>query len=314
MAGKGVLSIEIDVITSLLGCHEKSVYRWLQSGRKARAFRRYQVRRGILKVWLGSLFKVCYQLNLKNWGAVGYVPVTAIGSSIRPLTTGIAIQRLQQGSRYKANQQLKPDYRREYGAPRPNELLKNQESSLKPAPGQIPCVLHVSSKKIFVSKNFIHYGVSQKSVSWNLGIHPRTVQRHVIALDLDHKQICQKKADYSQLAYGLKHEAPEYWGFQRNQSTNIGYRTLGDTVEFSDGFPLGRKKATANVYNIPKVDFINRIFKMGRDWWLARCNVYAETFTLTTMHAARKDYKQQLAQLAQCKNPKKPSAGGAPDL
>ena len=151
--GSGHVTIHIKWLQELLECSDKTIYRWLQQGKRKGAFHSYQVRNGVLEVYLGSLFRVCVKLNWKNWGAVGVVPLSAANACLRAINTGIVTQQLQQKSRYAADQKLKPDYRKYFGTKHPNSLLKTVgQSSLKPVVGEVPCVLHISEKRIFVSK------------------------------------------------------------------------------------------------------------------------------------------------------------------
>ncbi len=92
--GSGKVAIPIAAATTMLDCSEKSMYRWLQQGKRAWAFRKYRVREGVLHVYLGGLFKVCWKLNLKKWGVVSQCPLSEVNAHIRAIATGIVTQRL----------------------------------------------------------------------------------------------------------------------------------------------------------------------------------------------------------------------------
>lgn len=290
--GSGHLVLPLPVVQAFLDCSEKSVYRWVAQAKKVGAFRTYKVKTG--EIWLGSMFTVCRNMNLRYWGAVGVVPLGQVLTQLRSLTTGIVTQKFQQRSRYAANSKLKPNYRSSYGAPHPNELLKDiGQSSPKSAAGEVPCVLHISSSRVFVSKNFIHYGTSQHAISCELGIHTRTVRRHQRALGMHRRQLCQTKIEYHQLNHALEHNAPECWAFTGTK-TEVGYQVMGDAVAFSDGIPLGAKKKRVNSYQIDADGFNSRFFKVGDKIFMNRCNLYREVFNLAAMTAARRKYRSRI--------------------
>jgi hypothetical protein len=310
VAGKGWITLPLPVVQSFLDCSDKSAYRWLQQGQKVGAFRKYRVRAGVLTIWLGSLFVVCRQLNLRYWGAVSRVPMADALSLIglRASATGIVTQKFQQKSRYAANHKLKPEYRKLYGAPDPNELFGDigGQSSHKKEAGQLPpCVLHISDKRIWASKSFTHFGASQHSISCELGIHKRTVRRHQRLIDMERRQLCQKRRVYSWIKQAWENDSPEYYldkvmlnaidTGSDTQFKHIGYTQFSEKVAFTDGVPMGARKQTPNKWDIPKAEFGQRFFKMGDDTWINRCNIYRETYQLTTMRAARNKYRQKLA-------------------
>lgn len=295
-SGSGYYELPIELAEMLTGGDEKTIYRWLKEGRSLGAFRRYKVRKGILKVWLGGLFAVCERMNLRNWGAVAVVNLLDL-KDVRGLTTATATQFLQEKSRYAANKDLKSDYRKLYGAPEPNQLLGEVgESSLQMGVGQIPFLLHISESRLFVSKSFTAFGISQRAISINLGIHPKTVQRHQVAIGMVSRQICQSKLEYGWIIGALNHEIQSYDATSTARSEGLGYQITGDTVTYRDGFVPGGKRSEPNSWNIPEEEFSGRFFKMGGKWWLAKCNIYREELTLTTMRAARKKYRQKLSQ------------------
>ena len=230
--GSGHLKLPLPIIEILLDCKEKTIYHWLRNGKKAGAFRRYRVRKGVLTIYLGSLFKVSWEKNSWNWGAVGICPLSAVLAHIRPITTGIVTQQQQQKSRYAADHKLKPDYRKHFGTIHPDSLLKNVgQSSLKPHVGEVPCVLHISEKRIFVSKNFTVFGASQATIGEELGIHPVTVQRHHAQLGTTRRQLCQKKGEYTHVKQALEHGSDDYQALDPMGSglyTDVGFKVTGE--------------------------------------------------------------------------------------
>lgn len=295
--GRGFIKFPVEMIAALTGGDEKSIYRWLKDGRRWGAFRAYSCKHGVLTIWLGSLSKTCFKLNIKNWGAVSVQNLLEL-RNIRALTTATLTQKLQQRSRYAANCKLKPDWRKLYGSPHPNELLGNiEQSSLKTPEGQVPCVLHISETRLFVSKGFIAFGTSQQTIAKKLGIHPVTVQRHQKTAGMISRQLCQAKSEYAWVDLSLKKEAPEFYVFKGSGDHNIGYRTVGDKVIFEDGIPKGSKHQQVNQFSAPVEEFKNRFFKLGKKYYLAKCNIYREDYELKAMYKARSEH---LAKVSQC--------------
>lgn len=294
-----VKEIPLVLVRQILGVNQATVYRWLKDGKRVGAFRHYKVRRGLLTVYLGGLFAVAWHLNLRNWGVTANCYLWEVNANIRALTTGIVTQRRQQQSRYAVNRNFKPEYRKLYGAPHPNELLGAKgQSSPKLAAGEIPFCIHASETRLFVSRNFAVFGASQKSIALNLGIHPRTVRRHQRSLNMTRRQICQAKYEYHQLKVAWEHEATECqaWAADGTQSTNIGYKAGADAIAFEDGHPAYVKKQRISVFGIPKGEFAGRFFKIGSKVYMNRCNLYREEIDLTTMSSARRKYRYKLSQ------------------
>lgn len=298
--GSGHLVIPIPVIEAFLDCSEKTIYRWLQDGKRVGAFRSYRSRKGMLQIYLGSLFRVCVKLNRKKWGVVGECPLSDVNAHIRATTTGIVTQQLQQKSRYAADHKLKPDYRKHFGTIHPDSLLKNVgQSSLKPVVGEVPRVLHINEKRIFVSKNFTAFGTSQATIASELDIKPVTVQRHHAQLGTTRRQLCQKKGEYTHIKQALEYDSNDYQALDPAGSGKytLGFKITGDQALFNDGVPLGAKKKTPNRYVTSADGLERRLFTTGKKrktTWLAKCNVYSEEFTLTTMKAAQRKFRREL--------------------
>ncbi|BAZ19119.1 hypothetical protein NIES4071_110040 (plasmid) [Calothrix sp. NIES-4071] len=309
VAGTGYIELEIAAIQAFLCCSEATVYRLLLEGKQCKAFRFYRTKNGSLQIGIGSLFKVCRSLHLKSWGTTATVLLVEILDllGIRATATATQTQRSQQQSRYAANSKLKPDYRREFGAPLPNELLGEiiGGASHKKEAGKLPpFVLHISPSRIWVSKNFVHFGTSQRNLALTLGVSECTVKRHQRVMQMDRRQLCQKKQTYMWISTAWDNEAPEYYhdramlkaaGTGGDQSFKvIGYKQTGDTVRFTDGVTLGSKKQSPNKWDIPAAEFGQRFFKYGSDYWMNRCNIYRETYQLTTMRASARKYRKML--------------------
>lgn len=302
--GSSLVEIPLQAVESFLDCDKKTIYRYLKNGKQVGAFRRYRVRREMLQVYLGGLYKVCWELNLRKWGVVGTVPLSELNSHIREVTTGIVTQQFQQKSRYAADKKLKPEHRKYFGTPHPNELFVKQvgQSLPKPAVGEVPCVLHVSEKRMFVSKNFTVFGTSQTTIASEFDIHPVTVQRHQKTLGIERRQLCQSKGEYTHLKQALEHESLDFNALDpmgTGKYTEVGFKVVDDDrALFSDGIPIGAKKKTPNRY-VTSIDGLQqRIFTTGKKHkktWLAKCNIYEETFTLTTMRYAKRKFHYNLS-------------------
>lgn len=311
--GSGRITVEIELLEIFLGCSRQSLRRWLSEGKKCGAFRYGIERKGFLHIYLGSLTSICIKTNVRDWGAVAVVPIAEVLSGLlelRQIATGATTQYLQQRSRYAANVKLKPDHRKIYGAPHPNEIFRDNMTCSKSEGGQ-HFILFISEKRLFVSKGFVAYGASQHSIALKLGTSPRTVQRHHASLGSDRRQLCQTKSEYSWCKRAFEMEAPEYIALNDSMtSSDVGYSWEGDTVHFMDGKPVGAKTGIgSNRFDIPAGEFNRRMFKVGKKqprYFLAKCNIYRETFTLTTTRALRSKFKRQLAQgsvTAVAKNP-----------
>ncbi len=301
--GSGRITIQIELLEAFLGCSRQSLRRWLSEGKKCGAFRYSIERKGFLHIYLGSVQRICIKTNVRDWCAVAIVPIADVLSGLlelRQIATGATTQYLQQRSRYAANSKLKADYRKTYGAPHPNEILGDNITCSKSEGGQF-FILHISKKRLFVSKGFVAFGASQHSIAITLGISPRTVQRHHANLKTVSRQLCQSKSEYAWCKRAFEMEAPEYIALNDSmKNSDVGYRWEGDTIHFMDGKPLGAKTGVGiNRFDISAGEFNRRIFKVGKKqprYFLAKCNIYRETFTLTTTRALRSKFKRQLAQ------------------
>lgn len=302
--GSGLVEIPLGAVESFLDCGEKTIYRWLQKGKRVGAFQQYRVKRGMLLICLGSLERVCVNLNIRNWGTVATVPLSKINAHVREVTTGIVTQQLQQKSRYAADEKLKPQHRKLFGTVHPNSLFekKARQSSPKTAEGVAPCVLHISEKRLFVSKNFTVFGTSQNTIARKIGVHQVTVHRHQKNLGIKRRQLCQSKGEYTHLKQALEYESLDFMALDpmgSGQYTEVGYKVVDDqTAIFSDGIPLGSKKKTPNRYATSIDGLQQRIFTTGKKrkkTWLAKCNIYEETFSLTTMRYAKRKFHYNLS-------------------
>ncbi|MBW4597481.1 MAG: hypothetical protein KME46_32440 [Brasilonema angustatum HA4187-MV1] len=178
----------------------------------------------------------------------------------------------------------------------PKPVLRHElgvQSSPNSIVGQVPFVLHVSRTRLFVSRNFLCFGATQNSISRTLGISVKTTQRHQKIIGLSHLQLCQEKNEYKDIRQTLRMEFHSYDVYDQNNRTRVGFKDCGDSYRFEDGVVIGSKTSEPNTYSVKKDGFLNRFFKLGTQYFLAKCNIYREELQLTTMRFAKKLFKQE---------------------
>src|SRR5919202_467849 len=165
-------------------------------------------------------------------------------------------------------------------------LKQGKQSSQKPAKGQVPFLLWVGGKRIFVSKSFVPYGASQERIAGELGISDRTVRRHLDYLGVERRQLVQAKAAYKTVAQGMDWWADEVVlsedRIEYYEASNEGYQ-VGTMYE-----PSGRTSHTHG-FRVRR----DRFFNYRGKTWLYRCNLYLLDYDTTSMKTSRK----RLAQL-----------------
>lgn len=281
--GRGYLEVEAAELCYLLNCAPRTLYFWLRDGKSAKAFRSYRIHRGKLKVWLGSLFAVCQHQELTNWGAAEVVPLTDIlegWTALKERTTLAVTYDLQEKSRYAARLKLSNQERNFYRLPTATNIILKETSSQEPGGGHCPFILHVGPAKAFVSKAFVPFGASQKTIAEERNISDRTVRRHLSRQKVESRQIVQAKGAYRLLKAGLEWETPEY-----EAEPGIWYRN-GYLRE-----PNGI--STKSSYTAPVTP--QNFFKYRGKVWRYRCSVYALDHCLSSMRASRKRYKKLIS-------------------
>jgi hypothetical protein len=204
-AGSGQVVTSFTQVRLLLRCASSTLYQWLRECKQIGAIRTYWRKGDQLTVWVGSKKVICQNLQLDDWGATTQVELREIInlSDARAQASIATIAKQQQASRHAALYRLTPEERRKVKKlPLPEEIFSRQGVCLLNT-GRwgtaIPYVLKVTSGKVFVSKGFIPFGCSQKSVANSLGCSDRTIRRHLDLLNVDRRQILQSKSGYANL-------------------------------------------------------------------------------------------------------------------
>ena len=291
--GQGYGEISVSQVCQILKISTKSLYRWLKQGKQIGAFRRYSLKKNALKTWLGSLHKTCHGLGLKDWGAVGIVPLAVANDFLRSVATTINTQDLQEKSHYAATTNLKQKYRSFYAPPKAEAIIALSGTFQKPNEGDIPFLLHVGQRRAFVSKGFIPFGTSQKSIGNSLDIHPVTVRRHQLALNVERRQIMQAKFEYGTFLHAIKLDT-DYCA----QKDSILTKT-GNGYSLTEPLPNLLRKKQVKKSRHQKPTFYKSVTAetFCRYWdkvWIYRCNLYKPIFQLTSMRYSRSLYKRLL--------------------
>lgn len=283
-SGRGIVSISIGEIWWLLEASQSTVYEWLRDGRKAGAFRKYRITKGNLTVWLGGLHKVCQKLGLQSWGTVAEVPLTEVLAltSLRAVATAATTQERQHQSFIAARRSLNERERQYYQISDAITILNQAgQSSLKPDKGQVPCLIWVGGKRIFVSKGFIPFGASQSAIAKELGCSERTLRRHLSGVT--RRQLVQSKNAYTLIESALKWDAERYYLSEEN----IGYKVCSDG-EMRLHEPNGNSSAVRRQGHLIHKE---RFFSYAGKTWMYRCNLYQLDMTLASTRTSRNRYK-----------------------
>jgi len=291
--GRGFVEISIEYAAALLERKAASLYQWLLEGRAVGAFRRYSARGGIIKIWLGSLFKICQNLGLESFGHVGEVNPLDL-KSLRTIATSIATQALQNRSRTAARRSLNTRERKFYRFLEPVELLERiSNPSQIPDRGVLPpAVLAVGRKFVFVSKSFIPFGVSQEAIADHLQVSDRTVRRHLTLRDVPRRQIAQGKQEYGRLKHFLDEGATDvYWQIEDDFSVQGegNFRSPQARVFERNGITSSRRQEGHKVSR-------GQVFHYRGRTWLKRCNLYALNHHINSMRRSRQRYKSLISQ------------------
>jgi hypothetical protein len=283
--GRGYAELPVELCCSVLGVSRQTLYRWLKDGKTAGAFRKGNIRRGVLRIYLGGLHKVCFKLGLTDWAGVVDVRLVDVNQNIRPLVTGACTQDLQSKSHYAAVTNLKKRERAFFAPPKADAIVQSKKvSSLKSDEGQVLFLLHVGQKRAFVSRSFVPFGASQRSIGSKLGISDRTVRRHLNALGLDRRQLMQAKGEYKRVQEAMKHQADFF-----QAADDMYLVSCGNEWELQEKSRGGKEWHKS--YVTPE-SFCNYYDKT----WIYRCNLYEERYTLTSMKRSRDIFKQSQKQ------------------
>lgn len=310
--GSGYISLPVVTITHLLGASSSTIYGWLREGKEAGAFRWWKCQRGNLRVRLGGLLSVCKSLGLtplqeeRNvdgsrsrkgiapWGVVSEVGLHTILDlkSLRAAATASTAQRLQQLSRFAAWRKLPAPARKKYRLPQPDAFFMEGQQRLSDdsALGSIRCCIHISKRRIWTSKGFIPFGVSQNAIAQERNVSDRTVRRHLNLMEIDRRQIVQSKGEYRLASDCLAHD-----GGGVEASEDVILRSSEDGRYFLNEKGLGG----FNAVKVGEVGFHriqSRFFSYGKKpkIWLYRCNVYNPTIKLCTLKSRRTEFNHRV--------------------
>ena len=220
--------------------------------------------------------------GIRRLGSCGGSAAGKVNGFIRATATGVVGQNLQEKSYYAARINLDERERPHFAPPTADtRLAQGKVSSLQPVKGQLPYLLGVGPSKAFVSKAFVPFGASQKSIGDALGISDRTVRRHQKLLGIEKRQLVQAKAAYGRVQLAIEHEASYL-----EAEPGIWYQQSGNDIKLFEpnGVSSSRRAGGHAIAS-------SRLFRYQGKTWIYRCNLYATTFKLTSMKAARKAYK-----------------------
>lgn len=278
-----------------LGCSGSTLYQWLREARVAGAVYEYRRKGDRLRIRLGGLFNVCRTNGLRRWGAVAVLPLKEVLNKCRELATAIAIQQLQEKSRYAAHKTLSKGEKQTFKIPDAFDVIeKGRTASLKPDRGanKIPFLLHVGAKRAFVSKGFIPFGASQGAIASELAISDRTVRRHLVKLGVESRQLVQAKHAYRFIKAGIQLNLGDAL-IEPNISYQIGDRSLllhepnGSTNSKREGgheIPMSGNSLSSDC---------DRFFNYYGKTWIYRCSLYDLAYEFSSMRFARRKYKKQ---------------------
>lgn len=289
-SGRGIITLPADLVCQLLTVSRPTLYMWLQQGKRDGAFRDYKFRRNSLTIWLGGLKQVCKNLQLTSWGATAVVSLLEANQNLRAIATVIVTHDLQSKSHFAARKSLKPTERKLFTPPAAEAVLAEaNRSSPKPAKGQVAFLLHVGKQLAFVSKSFIPYGASQQAIGAELGVSEWTIRRHHRRLNLERRQLAQAKGAYTLISAGMEWESD-----QCHAEPGIWSERSGDGFKLHEPNGISSSSRPGGHLIAPR-----RLFKAFGKTWLYRCNLYAVSrFKLTSMKAAKRDYKVYLDRFA----------------
>ncbi|WP_143598324.1 hypothetical protein [Tolypothrix sp. NIES-4075] len=280
--GRGYAELPVELCCSVLKISSQTLYRWLKDGKAAGAFRKGNIRRGVLRIYMSGLHKVCFKLGLTDWAGVVDLRLSEVNQNIRQLVTGACTQDLQSKSHYAAVTNLKKRERAFFAPPKADAILQSKKvSSQKSDEGQILFLLHVGEKRAFVSRSFVPFGASQRSIGSKLGISDRTVRRHQEALGLNRRQLMQAKGEYKRVQQAMKHQADFF-----QAADDMYLVSCGNDWELQEKSRGGKEWHKS--YVTPE-SFCNYYDKT----WIYRCNLYEERYTLTSMRRSRDIFKRQ---------------------
>lgn len=248
--GSGRVSFNLEEAATLLNRSVPSIRRYLRQGKQLGFFRNFQVQGTIVKVYYQGLFKVCQKLGLESWGAVAEIEISDL-NNLKLIATQIETQRLQESSRYNAQQEHR-------NVASDDDIFPSSQCS-SGARG----IIHRGERCLFVNELFAAFGASQRSIASKLGRCDRTIRKRLsnrTRIDrglkpIDRVQIAQTTPELNQ-RFGLLFDQ-----FDRSE------------IKECDG--------------IWKTGFSDRIFKSCDRVFKSICNLYSKDLILLSMRRSR---------------------------
>ena len=277
--GVGFVKIPLTSCCDFLNCGESTFYRYLNQGKKAGAFRYCRIQNGTLEVFLGSLLQICKNLRIHDFGATAEVPLTQVHATLRQVATQIATEKLQQQSHYAAVFNLKRNIRKTFKPPTADQIMEAAgRPSHETGKGDLPFVVYIGDKRVFVSASFAPFGASQKGIGKKLGISERTVRRHLVGRS--RRQLMQAKAAYRQVKTAISHDADYH-----EVNSDMIVTSFQDTHALLERTRGGKNFRDLSYLRYVTVDSFDEYYKKC---WLHCCNIYETRFKLCKMGALKR--------------------------
>jgi hypothetical protein len=282
--GSGFCQVSLAQVSQLLRASSSTIRQWLREGKQIGAFRwwKFSQKQG-LRVALGSIYKVCLGLGLNSWGVVAEIPLDQMISCLRATATAAVSQREQQLSRFAAWRNLPASARKVYKLPQPEAFFDGSHRPSDNLPrGGIRCLIHIGQHRIFTSKGFIPFGVSQPTIGKERRLTDRTVRRHLGQLGIEKRQIVQAKSAYREIREALRWDSPGI-----APEPDISMRRIGQAVILTEpSGHVGKPHSTAIR--------AERLFSYGDRNYIYRCNLYRPALKLCSTKRSIVNYKRLL--------------------
>lgn len=235
-----------------------TIKRYLKQGQKLGFFYNPSKHGNNIRLYYRSLFKVCEEFELDNWGAVTEISIDEL-PQLKLIATEIETQRLQDSSRYQATRVHRN------GVAEPNELIAPSHSSR----GVKGNVIHRGNTALFVDEHFVPFGTSQRTIANSLSRSDRTIRKR-----LSNSYRCERglaPLDRVQLV-------------QTSTELNDRYAVLLRQFERSE------LKMMDGVW---MSDWSDRLFVCNGLVFKSLCNVYAKENVLHSMKRSRSVFKKR---------------------
>lgn len=151
-------------------------------------------------------------------------------------------------------------------------------------------MIHIGKRRVWTSRGFIPFGVSQSAIARERGMCDRTIRRHLALMDVDRRQIVQSKAEYKLAANAISQDAGSI-----ALADNFALYARGDDYFLSESGLGG-----THIHRVAEVGFArihSRFFRYGKKpkTWLYRCNIYRPQMKLCTMSSRAREYRASTA-------------------